>query len=92
MKFAVKLAKKLSYSGFADMRNTLSAGRADEVSETFLPLDTAEDGDILPAAERLAQLFWERRSTKHVLEAACMADMRTAFPPCRRNAIGLPAT
>ena len=63
----VKMAKKLGYSGFADMRDTLSAGRADEVSETFLPLDTAEDGDILSAAERLAQLFWERRSAKHVL-------------------------
>ena len=43
----VKMAKKLGYSGFADMRDTLSVGRADEVSETFLPLDTAEDGDIL---------------------------------------------
>lgn len=63
----VKMAKKLGYAGFADMRDTLSAGRTDEVSESFLPLDTAEDGDALDDAERLAQLFWDRRSAKHVL-------------------------
>lgn len=63
----VKIAKKLGYRGFADMRDTLSAVKADEVSESFLPLDTAEDGDALAAADRLAHLFWERRSAKHVL-------------------------
>lgn len=71
----VKLAKKLGYSGYADMRETLLAGRKDEVSESFLPLDTAEDEDILDAATRFATLFWNRRHAKHVLASdSCSVD------------------
>lgn len=71
----VKLAKKLGYTGYADMRETLCAGKEDEVSDSFLPLNTTQDEDTLDAATRLATLFWDRRHAKHVLASnICSVD------------------
>lgn len=63
----VKLAKKLGYHGFSDLRDDLARGRRDTVSDTYLPMSITDFDDALEDATRMAQYVWENRFHKNVL-------------------------
>lgn len=71
----VKMAKKLGYQGFSDLKGDLLRGREDEVSDTYLPLEVTSGTDSLSAAAQLAEDFWRCHRCKNVLmsgDASCL--------------------
>lgn len=72
----VKLAKKLGYDGFSDLRRDLAQGHRDAVSDTYLPMSITETEDALDDATLMATRFWEHRAHKNVLVASTTSASR----------------